>query len=146
MTYKDDRGFTLIEILVVILIIGALAAIAIPLFLSQTSKATDASAKELARAAAQASETYSVDHSGSYTGLELKSLHEIEPAVQIAAGKNNAYVTAAEAKESGKGFLVTATATNGDTFSFRRLESGAVERTCEVKAGNSTGGCPSGSW
>jgi prepilin-type N-terminal cleavage/methylation domain-containing protein len=142
----EERGFTLIEILVVLLIIGALVGIAIPLFLSQTSKATDASAKEMARAAAETAEAYALDHNGSYGGLEPKALHEIEPAVQIAEGNNDAYVTRAEATGSGKGFVVTATSPNGDTFTFRRLESGDVERSCEVKTGSSSGGCPSGTW
>jgi type IV pilus assembly protein PilA len=43
-----DEGFTLVEILVAILLIGVLAAIAIPTFLGQTSKATDASAEAAA--------------------------------------------------------------------------------------------------
>jgi prepilin-type N-terminal cleavage/methylation domain-containing protein len=144
--WHEERGFTLIEILVVVLIIGVLAGIAIPLFLSQTSKATDASAKELARAGAQAAETYATDHNGSYSGLEPTTLHEIEPAIQVAAGNNNAYIKAAEAKASGKGFVVVAVSTNGDTFTWTRNESGEVARTCEVKSGNSEGGCPSGSW
>ena len=50
---KDDRqrGFTLIEILVVLLIIVVLAAIAFPLFVNQRAKAQDVEAKTAARTA-----------------------------------------------------------------------------------------------
>ncbi len=76
---RSEAGFTLVELLVVILIIGILAAIAIPAFLTQKSKAIDASAKELARTGAQAAETYATDHNGEYAGLTTKALHEYEP-------------------------------------------------------------------
>ena len=71
---QDEKGFTLIELLVVILIIGILAAIAIPSFLNQKTKANDASAKELARTAQTAAETYATDHNGALHGHDAAAL------------------------------------------------------------------------
>jgi type IV pilus assembly protein PilA len=144
---NDEGGFTLIELLVVILIIGILAAIAIPSFLSQKSKATDASAKELARTAQTTAETYATDHNGEYTSMTATELNKIEPSIQLEPGNNNAYlVTATGVPEaSATGYKVTATSTNGDTFSIKNT-SGVVTRSCTTLAPNK-GGCPaSGSW
>jgi type IV pilus assembly protein PilA len=67
---------------VVVLIIGILAAIAIPSFLSQRNKGSDAGGKELARAASLAAETFATDRGGNFTGIEPTSLREIDPAEQ----------------------------------------------------------------
>jgi type IV pilus assembly protein PilA len=144
---QGEQGFTLIELLVVILIIGILAAIAIPSFLSQKSKATDVQAKEMARTGEGAAETYSTDHAGNYEGITKVVLKEYEPAIITEAGKGNAYISAAEAKEEGKGYTITATSTTGDTFTIAKTAEGVVTRSCEVAAKSSNkGGCETGKW
>jgi type IV pilus assembly protein PilA len=142
-----EQGFSLIELLVVILIIGVLAAIAIPAFISQKGKATDASGKEMARTAAEAAETYQTDHGGQYNGISPSVLHEYEATIQTSEGGKNAYLSVAEEIESGKGYKVTAVApTTNDTFTITRSGNGQISRTCAAVASGKNG-CPSSaSW
>jgi type IV pilus assembly protein PilA len=140
----SEDGFTVIELLVVILIIGILAAIAIPSFLNQTQKANDASAKELAHTAQIAAESYATDHSGSYAGLNnnLSVLPTYDATIQITSG-DGAYVSGVTA--SSAGYSVTTTSPNSaDSFTITR-NNGAVTRTCTPATGLH-GGCANGSW
>jgi prepilin-type N-terminal cleavage/methylation domain-containing protein len=133
----DESGFTLIELMVVILIIGVLAGIAIAAFMSQSEKARDVTAKAQARNAETAAETYATEHSGEYKGLEVVKLKEIEPTL---SDEGAAKLTKAEAK--GGGFVVQSEAiATKEKFSIERKESGEVIRTCEKET---LGGCPVG--
>lgn len=55
---KEDRGFSLIEMMVVVLIIAILIAIAIPAFLGARKRSQDTQAKAALRAALVAEKTY----------------------------------------------------------------------------------------
>ena len=81
---QDEDGFTLIELMVVILIIAILIAIAIPTFLGARQKAQDRAAQSDLRNALTAAKTGYVDQS-DYTvaGAELAS---IEPSLQYTEG------------------------------------------------------------
>src|ERR1700709_2112232 len=59
------EGFPLIELLVVILIIGILAAVAIPAFLSQKGKGQDANVKADINSAQLAEESYATNTSNT---------------------------------------------------------------------------------
>ena len=81
---QGESGFTLVELLVVMLILGLLAAIAIPAFFNQREKAQDSDAKASARSMQTAMETYATDHGGEYTDADLDALIAIEPTIADA--------------------------------------------------------------
>jgi type IV pilus assembly protein PilA len=66
----DESGFTLVELLVVVLVLGALVAIAVPTFIGQRESAWDAALRSELRAASIALESYRAQN-GAYTSQAL---------------------------------------------------------------------------
>ncbi len=90
---KDEEGFTLIELMVVVLIIAILIAIAIPTFLGARQRAQHRSAQSNLRNALTAEKTGYTDGSVFLSGGTGSTLAGIEPSLSFlstspAAGTN----------------------------------------------------------
>ena len=111
---KDQDGFTLIELMVVILIIAILIAIAIPTFLGLRQRAQNRAAQSNLRNAMTAAKAFYTDNE-TYVGFTEAVAEGIEPSLNF----NTAAVSVANEvsiRDLGAGTVALSTRSASGTF------------------------------
>jgi type IV pilus assembly protein PilA len=113
---RDEDGFTLIELMVVVLIIAILLAIAIPTFLGARERANDRGAQSSLRNGLTAAKTLFTDNQ-NYSTASKAALEGVEPSLTFqAAASTDFKIVSFAANAAGTEFGAAALSKSGKCY------------------------------
>lgn len=126
---KDEEdGFTLIELMVVVLIIAILLAIAIPTFLGAQDRARDRGAQSELRNSLTAAKTIATDDAGLFTNVNTTSLGTAEGSLTYADNTVPAVdVVSVKVLSTNTELLLQTKSASGTSFAICANSSGQVK-------------------
>jgi type IV pilus assembly protein PilA len=119
----DEEGFTLIELMVVVLIIAILIAIAIPTFLGAQNKAKDRAAQSSLRNALTSAKTLYTD-SSSYLTATPAALNGVEPSLTFQAAASTTPKMVSVKNTSADNIVFAARSASGKCFYLQDTATG----------------------
>jgi len=111
--FRTQKGFTLIELMIVLVLIGLLAAIAIPNFIAMQNRAKEGSTKSNMHTVQLAAEDYGVQNDGVYAATMTVGATAAD--FQLPGSFKNPFSSASAAWENRAVFVADPTATSGIT-------------------------------
>jgi type IV pilus assembly protein PilA len=125
---QDERGFTMVELLMVVTIIGILLAIAVPTFLGARRGANDRAAQSVVRHLLISAQSAALDGTADASKIQAgePGLHVVAPDVEGSATRNEVSVLVDQL--AGHSYVIlTSRSTSGACFAILEPSNGSTQ-------------------